>query len=290
MLKNVNRETFTDPYPLQIETILRELEKTEASKRELLHEFFRESRQRFSDPTNMQRMLELIAAYQEIDSVVLKQALPRLSWTHHIKLTKMVKEPAALLFYLQESCVAGWSLAEMVRQINSGLYERAGRMRTNFEGKLSPELLTITRQYFNDPAYFDLSSADDITNERDLTEALVKNIEIFLAGLGRGFSYVKVQFRLKAYITDFLLYHTELNCFVIVEIKMGKFKVEYIGKMNSYLEEANRFLKNERQNDCIGLIYCTAMDGELVLSALKDSNKPIGVATYLINAPLPGKK
>jgi hypothetical protein len=135
-----------------------------------------------------------------------------------------------------------------------------------------------------------LPSPDNISNERDLTEAFVKNVDIFLAGLGRGFSYKKVQFRLKGYITDFLLYHTELKCFVIVEMKMGKFKAEYIGKMNSYLEEADRVLKNERQNNCIGLIYCTSMDDEHVLSALKDSNKPIGVATYLLNTSTVLKK
>ena len=99
----------------------------------------------------------------------------------------------------------------------------------------------------------------------------------------------KCKFRLKAYITDFLLYHTELKCFVIVEMKMGKFKAEYIGKMNSYLEEADRILKNEGQNNCIGLIYCTCMDDEHVISALKDSNKPIGYF-YLLNGALTEEK
>lgn len=229
----------------------------------------------------------LVTIFHEVDISLLERFSHYLTSTHFFIILEKVKEPEARLFYLEEACSRSWTCGELKRQIDSKLYARAGEILMNFEGKLAPDLTDTARRYFNAPADFHLKTPAPFDNELAFTEALAKDAPAFLTGLGRGFSYQQNQFRLKNYIPDFLLYHTRLNCHVIAEMKMTKFKAEFIGKMNSYLEETDRLLGNDWQHPCIGLIYCTDMDNDQVISALKNSNKPIGVATYLIDGRAP---
>jgi predicted nuclease of restriction endonuclease-like (RecB) superfamily len=226
-------------------------------------------------------------ASSELNGPVWEKALKYLSRKNILLILEMVKDKEARLFYLREAFTFGWSREELIWQINSDLSGRAGRMLTNFEGKLAPGLWETARQSLNAPADFHLSLTHPINSEWDLTEALADDITAFLTGLGKGFSYQREQFRLRDCRLDFLLYHSEFNCHVIVEMKMTKFKAEYIGKMNRYLEEADLLFEHERKNNCIGLIYCTDLDDQHVISALKNSNKPIGVAAYLVDGRSP---
>jgi predicted nuclease of restriction endonuclease-like (RecB) superfamily len=229
----------------------------------------------------------LVTFFPDVEISLLERFRHYLTTTHFFIVLEKVKEPEKILFYLEEACLHRWNCDELKHQIDSKLYARAGGILMNFEGKLPPDLTNIARRYFNAPADFHLKTLAPFDNELAFTEALAKDAPAFLTGLGRGFSYKQKQFRLKNYIPDFLLYHTELNCHVIAEMKMTKFKAEFIGKMNSYLEETDLLLGNDRQRPSIGLIYCTDMDNDQVMSALKNSNKPIGVATYLIDGRSP---
>lgn len=234
-----------------------------------------------------EELIELLKARREIDGPIWDKAFQYLSQRHILLTSRMVKDNKAREFYLKQAYTFGWSREKLVRQINSDLYARAGKMLTNFEGKLAPDLLEMAGQSFNAPADFHLSLKHPIRSELKLTTALAGQVSAFLTGLGKGFSYQREQFRLKNCRPDFLLYHSEFNCPVIVEMKMTKFKSEYVGKMNCYLEDANLLFEHERQNNCIGLIYCTSLDEQHVISALKSSNKPIGVATYLVDGRPP---
>jgi len=128
-------------------------------------------------------------------------------------------------------------------------------------------------------------------SEADLERALVKNIRAFLIEFGGDFSFIGNQYRIEVedeeYFIDLLLFHRRLQCLVAVDLKIGKFIPEYKGKMEFYLNLLNDRVKLPHENEAIGIIVCKSKKRTIVEYALKDSKKPIGVATYNLSATLP---
>ncbi|MDR1518487.1 MAG: DUF1016 domain-containing protein, partial [Dysgonamonadaceae bacterium] len=130
-------------------------------------------------------------------------------------------------------------------------------------------------------------------SERDLENSLVQNIRAFLIEFGGDFSFIGNQYRIEVedeeYFIDLLLFHRRLQCLIAVELKVGKFIPEYKGKMEFYLNILNDKVKLPHENEAIGIIICKEKKRTIVEYALKDSKKPIGVATYSLSAELPEK-
>ena len=127
--------------------------------------------------------------------------------------------------------------------------------------------------------------------EREIENSIIKHIERFLIDLGSGFSFVGRQYKLivsdTAYYIDLLFYHLRLHSYVVVELKAGKFKPEYAGKLNFYLSAVDDLVKQPGDNPSIGLLLCKEKDNIVAEYALKDINKPIGLAEYKLGEAIP---
>jgi hypothetical protein len=129
--------------------------------------------------------------------------------------------------------------------------------------------------------------------ERELEESLIDNIRKFLLELGTGFAFIGNQYHISLeeedYYIDLLFYHLKLRCYVVIELKTGKFKPEYAGKLNFYLNLIDRQIKHEQDNPSIGLILCEQKKGITVEYALEGIKKPMGVSSFKITDKLPKK-
>jgi predicted nuclease of restriction endonuclease-like (RecB) superfamily len=223
------------------------------------------------------------------DEVILQAPLAKLSWYHHITLLVKVKEEETRTFYIQQTIQNGWSRDVMVHQIEGGLHQRLGQLTHNFAATTDQsELIT---QVFKDPYKFDFIYLGREAKERDLEDALTSQLKKFLLELGQFFSFMGEQYRVvlgeKEYFYDLLFYHTKLKRYVIIDLKIGEFKPEFVGKMEFYLTLADEQLRDEKDDRSIGLILCKTKDGLVAEYALRDSKKAIGISEYKINENLP---
>jgi len=144
---------------------------------------------------------------------------------------------------------------------------------------------------FKDPFKLEFIALGAEAKERDLEDALMTHITKLLLELGEGFTFKARQFRLyageKEYRLDLLFYHTKLRCYIVVELKIGDFKPEYVGKMNLYLGLVDDHFRDESPEPSIGLILCKTKDNFVAEYALRDTNKPMGIAEYRIHEHLP---
>ena len=138
---------------------------------------------------------------------------------------------------------------------------------------------------------FDFLELGEEHSERELERALIVRIEDFLRTMGGMFSFMGSQYRLEIdgeeFFIDLLLFHRRLRCLVAIELKVGKFKPEFVGKMQFYLTALDREVRQNDENPSIGIILCKEKNRTIVEYALHDARKPIGVATYEITKTLP---
>jgi len=217
--------------------------------------------------------------------------LAQISWYHHITLLDKVKEEKIRIFYVEKTIANGWSRDVMVNQIESKLHLRQGRLQNNFHVTLPAITSDLTNELFKDPYKLDFLSLSEEINERQLEDALLSHISKFLLEMGKGFAFLERQAHLsingKDYYIDLLFYHTKLHCHVILELKIGEFIPEYAGKMNFYLNAFDSANKVDGDGPSIGIILCKNKDKVTVEYALKDLNKPIGVAQYDLTRAIP---
>ncbi|HNX97784.1 MAG TPA: DUF1016 domain-containing protein, partial [Candidatus Aminicenantes bacterium] len=138
---------------------------------------------------------------------------------------------------------------------------------------------------------FDFLELGEEHSERELERALIAKIEDFLRAMGGMFAFMGSQYRLEVdgdeFFIDLLLFHRHLRCLVAIELKIGKFQPEFVGKMQFYLTALDRQVRQADENPSIGIILCKEKSRTIVEYALLDASKPIGVATYEITKTLP---
>jgi predicted nuclease of restriction endonuclease-like (RecB) superfamily len=224
-------------------------------------------------------------------ATIVQPPIAQLSWYHHITLLDKVKTEPERHFYIHETAKNGWSRDVMVHQIESGLYQRTGKITSNFTHTVPAYQSELVQQVFKDPYKFDFVYLGKEAKERDIEDALTQQLTKFLLELGQWFSFMGRQYRMvlgeKEYFFDLLFYHTRLKRYIVIELKIDEFKPEYKGKMEYYLTLADEQLKSEGDEPSIGLILCKTKDGLVAEYALRDSSKPIGIAEYRINEALP---
>jgi len=227
---------------------------------------------------------------RDINSI-LQQPAAKLPWFHICTLLDKVKTQPERDFYAEKAAVNGWSRNILVHQIESGLFNRQGKVQNNFANTLPAIQSELAGELFKDPYKFDFFNLGNEAKERDLENALVDHIMKFMLEMGRGFSFVGKQTLINAgekdYYIDLLLYHLKLHCYVAIELKIGEFKPEYAGKMNFYLSTIDNNYKTSGDTPSIGLILCKNKDRVTVEYALKDVNKPMGVAEYQLTHLIP---
>jgi len=222
---------------------------------------------------------------------ILQAPLAKLTWYHHITLLDKVKDKDERLFYIYETAQNGWSRDVMVHQIEGGLYNRQGRIVSNFQTTIESNKSELVQQVFKDPYKFDFINLGKEAKERDIEDALTNQLTKFLLELGQYFSFMGRQYKVtledKEYFYDLLFYHTRLKRYIVIDLKIDEFKPEYKGKMEFYLAMADNQLKSEGDEPSIGLILCKTKGGLVAEYALRDSSKPIGIAEYKISESLP---
>ena len=210
-----------------------------------------------------------------------------LPWRHIVLLLQKVKNYKEMLFYLNAAIENSWSRNVLNFQIESNLFKRQGKAITNFANTLPVLQADLLRETLKNPYNFDFISLEKNVRERDLERGLVANISKFIMEMGKGFSFLGEQFQLtvndKDYFLDLLFYHVKLHCYVVVELKIGEFEPEYLGKMNFYLSAVDTMLKTQGDNQTIGILLCKNQNSIDVEFALRDINKPIGVSEFSFN-------
>jgi predicted nuclease of restriction endonuclease-like (RecB) superfamily len=217
-------------------------------------------------------------------AAVVPQAVGQLPWGHNVALVEQLKDPAARRWYTEAATQHGWSRSVLERQIAGRLHERQGQAVTNFATALPAPESDLARQALKDPYVFDFLTLHADAGEREVEGGLVGHLEKFLLELGAGFAFVGRQVHLEVdgedYYVDLLFYHLRLRCFVVVELKDGPFKPEYTGKLNFYLSAVDDLMRHPDDRPSIGLLLCRTKRRTTVEYALRDVQKPIGVAEF----------
>ena len=185
----------------------------------------------------------------------------------------------------------GWSYRVLLNQIDNKNYERTVSSQTNFDKNLPEEIRSEAKLAVKDEYGFGFLDMADEYDERELEKALVGKIEEFLREAGGVYAFMGSQYRLevgnKEFLIDILLYHRKLKSLVAIELKIGEFVPEFMGKMQFYLTVLDDRVRMKDEGPSIGIILCKEKDRTIVEYALKEANKPIGVATYQTVRELP---
>lgn len=230
---------------------------------------------------NLWRMKQLYEKYKNDEK--LSTLLRELSWSHNVLILHQTDSVEEKEFYIKACINEKWSFRELERQIESSLYERF--MLSKKTDKLIPKTKeTKVLVHFKDEYILDFLGLKDEFSEKDLRRVIVQNLKQFFLEFGKYFTFVGDEYRVTVgnedYKVDLLFYHRLLRCLVAVELKIGKFKPEYIGKMQFYLSALDEKVKMSDENPSIGLILCKSKDEEVVRIAISKSLSPMKVATY----------
>lgn len=241
-------------------------------------------------PIGPPAVAQLAAEAAKSNDAILLEYVLRLPWAHNAILLG-VKDVTARLWYMMQTLEHGWSKDWLTEQIKHKTYERQGNAVTNFVTHLPAPQSALAQESLKDPYIFDFLTLAEPFHERELETGLVAHVEKFLLELGAGFSFMGRQYHLTVseqdFYIDLLFYHTKLRCYVVIELKKGKFKPEYAGKVNFYCSVVDDVLRHEHDNPTIGLILCQTNDRVVAEYTLRDMHKPIGVSEYELTRALP---
>ncbi len=227
------------------------------------------------------------------DAAIWQRAVAQLPWAHNIILIQKVKDLPTRLWYAQAAFEHGWSRDVLSLQIDSHAHKRQGKAVTNFERTLPSPQSDLAAQLLKDPYIFDFLTLEKPFHERELETGLLRHLQDFLVELGTGFAFVGRQVHMDVgdddFYIDLLFYHLHLRCFIVIDLKVGKFKAEYAGKMNFYLNAVDDRMKHESDQPSIGLILCEDKNKIVAEYALRGMEKSIGVSAYELTRALPKK-
>jgi predicted nuclease of restriction endonuclease-like (RecB) superfamily len=215
---------------------------------------------------------------------IVQRTVAQIPWRSNIVLLDKLREDSIRQWYAQKVLENGWSQAILIHQIESGLHKRIGKTSYNFEVALPPSNSDMANQIFKDPYVFDFLGTADTRRERELENKLMEHLEKFLLELGQGFAFVGRQVHLEFsdadYYIDLLFYHLKLRCYVVVELKTGKFDPGYVSKLNMYMNIVNDLLRHPDDQKTIGLLLVKEKNHTIAKYALEGYTNPIGVAEW----------
>lgn len=238
---------------------------------------------------NLKYMRSFAQAWPEADFV--QGVLAQLPWYHHLALLDKLSDEDDRRWYAAKALEHGWSRNVLVMQIETAARRRSAQAVTNFDQRLPAPMSDLARESLKDPYRFDFLGLSDEAQEREIESALVRHISRFLLELGAGFAFVGRQVHIEVggddFYIDLLFYHLKLHCYVVVELKAGAFKPEHAGQLGFYLTAVDAQVKAPQDGPTIGLLLCKTKNRVVAEYALRDSQKPIGVAEYQLIESLP---
>ena len=235
-------------------------------------------------PRNLWDMKRFYEVYGQAPEK-LRQLVAEVPWGHNILIFQRIDDAPARQYYLEASAKLGWSRNTLLNQIKADAYNHQLKLApTNFATALPSHLAEQANETLKSHYSLEFLGIAEAVRELELEKRLVARLKDFLIELGYGFCFVGSQYRLtlgdNEYFIDLLFYHRFLKCLVAVELKTGRFRPEYAGKMDFYLEVLNDKERASDDNPAIGIILCAEHDRLEVEFSLKSKANPIGVATY----------
>ena len=228
----------------------------------------------------MKQFYETYAGNEKVSAL-----LTQLSWTNHLLIMSNSKSDEEREFYIHLAIKERYSSRQLERQMESGYYERYMLSKD----KLLPEPLDTQQNPFLDSYVVEFLDLPSIFRENDFRRALVKGMRNFILELGKDFSFIGEEYTIQVggedYRIDLLFFHRSLHCLVAMELKVGKFKPEYVSKMDFYLEGLDRQIKKPDENPSVGLILCSSKNDEVVEYAMSRTLSPMMVAKYQLQLP-----
>ena len=216
-------------------------------------------------------------------------------WGHHMLLIDKLKDDyKKAWFYVCGTIENGWSRNMLLNFMGTDLYERQGHALTNFKRTLPDETSDLAQELTKDPYDFAFTGITGPYNERLLKDKLLENITQFLVELGTGFGYLGKEYRLQVgereQFIDLLFYNLNLSCYVVIEVKIGKFEFADLGQLGGYVVACNHILRKEgRDNPTIGLLICKEKDRVQAQYALESSSQPLAISEYELEKFYPEK-
>lgn len=242
-------------------------------------------------PRNLKYMRAFAQAWP--DAELVQAVLAQLPWYHQLALLDKLPDAESRRWYAAKALEHNWSRNVLVMQIETRLLERSGAAINNFEAHLPKPQSDLARETLKDPYRFDFLGLTNEAQERDVEQSLVKHVTEFLLELGAGFAFVGRQVLLDVggdeFFIDLLFYHLKLRCYVVIELKGGKFKPEHLGQLGFYLTAVDRQIKSEHDNPTIGLLLCKSKNKVVAEYALGDKTQPMGIAEYKLLEALPAE-
>lgn len=225
----------------------------------------------------------------------LAQLAREIPWFSNVMILEKIKDPAVQEYYLRMTVEMGWSRNVLLHQIKTDAHRRhkLTPKQHNFQDTLPAAQAEQADQAMKDVYTLDFLGVTKPIAERELERRLLNRIRDLLLELGQGFAFIGSQYPIKLedeqYYIDLLFYHRKLKCLVAIELKSGKFKPEYAGKMNFYMNLINDFIREPEENPAIGIILCGDRKRIEVEYSLKGMDKPMGVAEYRLTRKLPSE-
>lgn len=226
-----------------------------------------------------------VIAHQTGEELEMPAVFGIVPWKHHVYIFTKSKSLNEALYYINKVATEGWSRALLEHQIDAHLFQSQGSAITNFEATMPVSQIDEAKQLLKNEYDLSFITVEAIKKEKDLENALAKNVTEFLLELGQGFAYLGRQKELRmddetAFFPDLLFYHIPQRRYVIVELKAVKFMPEFAGKLNFYVTAADKLLRKNGDNPSVGLLICKTAKKTIVEWSLQDIQKPLGVATY----------
>ena len=223
----------------------------------------------------------------------LRQLVAEIPWGHNLLIINKIKNDTEATFYIQATAEYGWSRNVLLNQIKGNAYQRnlSENKQHNFEVALPKHLSEQASEAIKSSYNLEFLGLKGAVKELELENKLIEHIRDLLIELGYGFAYLGNQYKISVsnndYYLDLLFFHRKLQCLIVVELKTGTFKPEYMGKLNFYLEVLDETVKMDYENPSIGILLCAEKDDVIVEYSLRTATKPIGVAEYQLTADLP---
>lgn len=258
----------------------------ETLARDLQAEF--PGRNGFSAP-NLWLMRQFFTEYHSKPN--LQPLVREVSWAKNLVILGRCKDDLEREFYLRATARFGWTKNVLQHQIDNRSYAQYLNGQTNFDAALPDTIKAQALLAVKDHYTFDFLGLAEEHSERELEQALVRNLRDFLSEMGGAFTFVGNQYRLevdgKDYFVDLLLFHRRLRCLVAIELKIGDFKPEHKGQIEFYLDTLDQQHRLDGENPPIGIVICRGKTRTMVEYALRTAARPMGIATYTVTPQLP---
>ncbi len=242
---------------------------------------------------NLEQMRQFYLTYSKTQTL---SAEFNLSWSHYLKLMRIENEDERK-FYEKEAYINNWSLRELQRQFDSALYERLVLSRDKKAVKELSEkgqIIEKPTDTIKDPYVLEFIGLSENSkySETELEQRIIDELEHFLLELGKGYAFIGRQVRLtfdeKHFRVDLVFYNRLLQCFVLIDLKIGEINHQDLGQMQMYVNYYDRFVKLDNENKTIGIILCRDKNDTLVEITLPENNEQIFASKY--QTILPSKK